>query len=45
MTEQTFKKLLYTAHLIGYQNIYIIQMASCDESSLKAVYKSVELRY
>ena len=35
----------YTAHFIGYQNIYIIHMASYDESSLKAVYKSVELRY
>ena len=35
----------YSAHLIGYQNIYIIHMASYDESSLKAVYKSVELRY
>ena len=32
----------YTAHLIGYQNIYIMHMASCDESFPKAVYKSVE---
>ena len=32
----------YTAHLIGYQNIYIIHMASYVESSPKAVYKSVE---
>ena len=32
----------YTAHLIGYQNIYIIRMASYDQSSPKAVYKSVE---
>lgn len=32
----------YTAHLIGYQNIYIIHMASYDESFPKAVYKSVE---